>query len=242
MVGLKKIAQQLLVFSEPSKYRDGLPELSAEGEIQRLHFGALPLLAGRAHHVYLTPSDMTFEVRTTLRQLFARNDTQCSISAANLEAGASTQDERQQAITSSCAVVMPLNASIMLDEQVHSDLRFAQQSGVKVIMLHMHQTTEGPEESTFTQIMGNCPSDISGWLFDELAVDWHLDEDFKPVGEQLVWQRLAALCNGDTEVQQVTSKKRGSVGRGTLPPAQKEEQPIQAKEVELELTLTDKVD
>jgi hypothetical protein len=75
--------------------------------------------------------------------------------------------------------------------------------------------------------------------FEELAIDWHLDEDFKPVGGQLVWQRLAALCDGDMEIGD-TRNRPGSVGRGTAPPAQRDEpplpKPVQAKEVEIELT------
>jgi hypothetical protein len=234
---LKKIAQRLLVCSEPAKHRGSLPELNVEDEIQSLHFGQLPLLAGRKHHVYLTPSELSFDVRCSLRDLFAKNEIQCSISGANLDTEASSEAERQEAIAASCTLLVPLSASIMSDEQVHCDLRCAQQLDVKVIMLHVHQTSEGPEDNTFTQIMGNCPGDISDWLFNELAVDWHLDEDFKPVGQQLVWQRLAAACSGD-QANTGTSKKRGSVGRGTAPPAQKDEQPIQAKEVEL--TLADK--
>ena len=158
------IAQRLLAYSEPTKFRDGLPELKLEDEIESLHFGHLPLLAGRKDHVYLTPSDLSFKVRCYLRDMFTKNGVQCSISAANLEDAASAEAEREQAIAASCALVMPLNDSIMLDERVQADLRFAQQSGTKVIMLHMHQVHEGPEDNTFAQIMGNCPDDISGWL------------------------------------------------------------------------------
>ena len=236
-IGLKRIAQRLLVCSEPAKHRDSLPELKVEDEIQSLHFGQLPLLAGQKHHVYLTPSELSFDVRCSLRDLFARNEIQCRISGANLDTEASPEAERQEAIAASCALLVPLSASVMSDEQVHCDLRFAQQSGVKIIMLHVHQTSEGPEDNTFAQIMGNCPDDISGWLFNELAIDWHLDEDFKPVGQHLVWQRLAAVCSGDpgTIKTGISSKKRGA--KATAPAAQADK-PIQAREVEL--TLTDK--
>jgi len=158
------IAQRLLAYSDPTKFRDGPPALKVEDEIESLHFGHLPLLAGRKDHVYLTPSDLSFTVRCYLRHVFAKKGVQCSISAANLEDAASAGAEREQAIAASCALVMPLSDSIMLDERVQADLRFAQQSGTKVIMLHMHQVHEGPEDNTFAQIMGNCPDDISGWL------------------------------------------------------------------------------
>jgi hypothetical protein len=246
-IGLKKIAQRLLVCSEPAKHRGILPELKVENEIQSLHFGQLPLLAGRKHHVCLTPSELSFGVRCSLLDLFASNEIQCSIAGVNLDTEASPEAERQEAIAASCALLMPLDASVMSDEQLHSDLRFAQQSGVKIIMLHVHQASEGPEDNTFAQVMGNCPDDISDWLFNELAVDWHLDEDFEPVGQHLVWQRLAAACSGDQEtIKTGTSKKRGAKA-----PASQVDRPIQAKEVELtladaiqakevELTLADK--
>ena len=77
--------------------------------------------------------------------------------------------------------------------------------------------------------------DVIAGQFGELAIDWHLDEDYKPVGGQLVWQRLAALCDGDMAFGDTR------VGRGTAPPAQKDgppppSKPVQAKDVEIELT------
>jgi hypothetical protein len=195
-ISLKKMVQRLLLITEPAKYTSGLPQLLMPGEIVRKHFGPLPLISGREHHVYVTPSDSTFSVCNALRELFVAQNLEFRIAPAALNDSASEQD-RQQAITSSCAVLLPVSVFAVQDARVHADLRCALQLGVHIVLLHLHKPDDGPLDNQFGDIIKNCPEDIGNQVFTELAIEWHLDPDYAVVGQRMVWQRMAAVCSGD---------------------------------------------
>jgi hypothetical protein len=219
-ISLKKMAQRLLVIVEPVKYAKDAPLLTLTGEIVRKHFGSLPLLSGREHHVYVTASDSTTSVCHALRKLFVAQNLEFRIAPAALNDSASEQD-RQQAIMGSCAVFLPLSVSTVQDTRVQADLRCALQLGVHIVLLHLHKPDDGPLDNQFGDIMSNCPPDIGNQVFGELAIEWHLDPDYEVVGQQMVWQRMAAVCNSDFQ---------GGGGHGT------QDAPVAAGDVELELS------
>jgi hypothetical protein len=216
-ISLKKMAQQLLVIVEPVKYASGSPQLIGPGEITRKHFGPLPLLRGREHHVYVTASDYNCSVSSTLRKLFVAQKLEFSIATAapngsELSDLTSSEQGRQQLIRSSCAVLVPLTVSAVKDAQVQADLRCALQLGVHIALLHLHTPGDGPSDNQFGDIMSSCPPDIANQVFSELAIEWHLDPDYEVVGQQMVWQRMAAVCNSDFQAGGGHSNTPVSVG------------------------------
>ena len=198
-ISLKKIAQRLLVFTEPVTFRIISSWLSLPGEIQSLHFGSLPLLEGRQFHAYITHSDVSIQIQDSLVDLFTGHKIDFRIAPTNPNSDEDSERLRHQAIAASCALIAPLYGLAMLDERVRSDLRFAQQQGIHVIMLHVRHVGDGPEDNQFAAIMENCPKDIASELFADLAIEWHLAADYISTSTQLVWQRMSSLCNKGKE-------------------------------------------
>jgi hypothetical protein len=183
-VAIIKLTQRILMNDDAMKYEDAPPNIFLPRAISEMKFGSPVLLPGCNFHCYATCPVFAVDLRRGMEKINVK------VTIASMQ-DTDTVVSRQAAIKDSSMVLALLSPGSMASSKIQEDLVFAFKQGKPVVVLH----DGGLAQSEFEDVLKACPPRLGKLgLMDDLAIEWHYEQESRKVSERLICHKIVQIC------------------------------------------------